>query len=110
MAVTTRRASQLMPRLTHHNNAQLMKTGTRISSRNGFPFCVEDSTIAPEFGEVQRLTKTYGVCSLVPPNPPKIRCCGGWPVRANATIRSPPRARSHQYRDRARRDPHLQTV
>ncbi len=31
-AATPRRVPQLMPRLTHHNSAQLMMTGTVISS------------------------------------------------------------------------------
>jgi hypothetical protein len=31
---TTRRAVQLMPRLTHHSSAQLITTGTMISSCN----------------------------------------------------------------------------
>ena len=34
MAATVRRAIQLIPRLTHHNSAQLIKTGTTISSCN----------------------------------------------------------------------------
>jgi len=34
-AVTKRRAVQLMPRLTHHNSAQLITTGTMISRSNG---------------------------------------------------------------------------
>jgi hypothetical protein len=36
-AVTVRRATQLMPRLTHHNSAQLMMTGTTISRCNALP-------------------------------------------------------------------------
>ena len=35
IAVTNRRAVQLMPRLTHHNSAQLITTGTMISRSNG---------------------------------------------------------------------------
>ena len=38
-AATTRRVVQLMPRLTHHNSAQLMKTGTMISSCKGSSSC-----------------------------------------------------------------------
>jgi hypothetical protein len=34
MAATVRRAIQLIPRLTHHNSAQLITTGTTISSCN----------------------------------------------------------------------------
>src|SRR5206468_10690894 len=34
MTVTTRRVVQLMPRLTHHSSAQLITTGTMISSCN----------------------------------------------------------------------------
>src|SRR5258706_15245524 len=34
MIVTTRRAVQFMPRLTHHKSAQLITTGTMISSCN----------------------------------------------------------------------------
>jgi hypothetical protein len=34
-AVATSRLVQLMPRLTHQSSAQLMITGTMISSRNG---------------------------------------------------------------------------
>ena len=34
-AAATSRLVQLMPRLTHHSNAQLMITGTMISNRNG---------------------------------------------------------------------------
>src|SRR5712692_2681671 len=34
MIVTTRRVVQLMPRLTHHSSAQLITTGTMISSCN----------------------------------------------------------------------------
>jgi hypothetical protein len=34
MAVTARRAVQLIPRLTHHSSAQLITTGTMISSCN----------------------------------------------------------------------------
>lgn len=34
IAVTTRRAVQLMPRLSHHSSAQLITTGTMISSCN----------------------------------------------------------------------------
>src|SRR5260370_16065048 len=34
MTVTTRRKLQLMPRLTHHSSAQLITTGTMISSCN----------------------------------------------------------------------------
>src|SRR5436190_16592611 len=39
-----------------------------------------------------------------------MRFCGGLPARANATIRSPPRARSDQCRDRARRHRYLQSL
>ena len=34
MTVTTRRVVQFMPRLTHHSSAQLITTGTMISSCN----------------------------------------------------------------------------
>jgi hypothetical protein len=34
MAATARRAIQLIPRLTHHNSAQLITTGTTISNCN----------------------------------------------------------------------------
>jgi hypothetical protein len=34
IAATVRRRVQLMPRLTHHSNAQLITTGTMVSSCN----------------------------------------------------------------------------
>ena len=34
-AIATSRLVQLMPRLTHQSSAQLMITGTMMSSRNG---------------------------------------------------------------------------
>jgi hypothetical protein len=37
ITATVRRAVQLMPRLTHHSSAQLIMTGTTISSCNGSP-------------------------------------------------------------------------
>jgi hypothetical protein len=37
MAVTASRMVQFMPRLTHHSSAQLIRTGTRISSGNREP-------------------------------------------------------------------------
>jgi hypothetical protein len=34
VAAATRRVVQLMPRLTHHSSAQLIRTGMMVSSRN----------------------------------------------------------------------------
>jgi hypothetical protein len=53
-AVTVRRATQLMPRLTHHNSAQLMMTGTTISRFNALPLFTQPCAKA-ERGPMGRL-------------------------------------------------------
>ena len=52
IAVTTRRVVQFMPRLTHHSSAQLIMTGTMISSCKGLPSC--RSARAAELERIRR--------------------------------------------------------
>src|SRR4051794_16355351 len=47
-AATVNRVAQVMPRLTHHNSAQLIKTGTIISSCNGPRFQRDAPTPTPK--------------------------------------------------------------
>ena len=56
IAVTTRRVVQLMPRLTHHNSAQLMKTGAMRSIFN-----------LPRDGSIYREPETPAPMPIPPP-------------------------------------------
>jgi hypothetical protein len=59
MAVTTRRVVQLMPRLTHQSSAQLIKTGTMMSSGNGSPY-----GSAPAVGTTTPVSGMRSVCAI----------------------------------------------
>src|SRR6476619_3040745 len=65
MIVTTRRVVQLVPRLTHHSSAQLITTGTMISSCNAPRLVGSARTAAAACSDADSTTDLHAKCGAV---------------------------------------------
>src|SRR5205823_12302267 len=99
ITVTTRRVVQLMPRLTHHSSAQLITTGTMISSCNAPRLVGSARTAGAAYSDANRTTDLHAGISAVEPG--ETRSIGGARI---------PSARHSQHQDPDRCDwitPHV---
>src|SRR2546429_5754990 len=93
MTVTTRRVVQLMPRLTHHSSAQLITTGTMISSCNAPRLVGSARTAGAAYSDANRTTDLHAGISAVEPG--ETRSIGGARNAGAGTLPRPQPAPRH---------------
>src|SRR6266849_1957816 len=95
MTVTTRRVVELMPRLTHHSSAQLITTGTMISSCNTPRLVGSARTAGAAYSDADSTTDLHAGVGAVELD--ETRTIGGARIAGAGTLQRQQPARGHWF-------------